>query len=154
MIIFFDVLLWLAVTIVVIFTITPFSHISDGAILGAYFPRQQVLVLPIALIAIAWAFEFPGWRWVFAPMILCALAQLLYIARYLPVWHTLSLEPLDGDDVSPELTVSIVSANVKMSNREFQKLMDLVRDVKADILMALKAGPMMQPTLKLKWSKT
>jgi len=135
---FVEIVMWLAVASVVIFTLVPFSSVSHGMVRGADFARQQVLAIAIVLIALAVWFIPPGWQWVAGLMIPCALAQGFFVGRYLPVWHTQSLRPRKTEPVADDRSISFLAANVKKSNRDYQKLVDLTRRVQPDILMTLE----------------
>ncbi len=138
MIIFAEILLWLAVTIVVLTTLLPFSRAAHGIIRGADFPRQQVLLLAAIMIGIAWWYAPPGWPWIIGLMIASALIQFIYIGRYMPFWHKQSLQPRSHEPVEEVRTISLLAANVKKTNRDFSHLITQTRRVKPDILMALE----------------
>ena len=130
--------MWILTVAAVLFTLLPFSRIAHGFVRGADFPRQQVLLLAIVLgAAVAW-FRPDGWGWVLGLMAACAAVQAIYIGRYLPIWHKQSLAPRADEVVAENRTVSLLAANVKKSNRDYQPLIDLARRVKPDILMALE----------------
>lgn len=135
---YFDILLWVAVAVVVSFTVIPYLRISHGFVRSADFPRQQVLLLALILMALAWSFAVPGWPWVLALMGLSALSQFFYIGRYLPIWHKQSLRPRKHEPVEKHRSISLLAANVKKSNRDFHHLIALVRRERPDILMALE----------------
>ena len=135
---FLQIVIWLMVAILVLFTLIPFLRISHGFVRGADFPRQQVLLAAVVLGALMLWFEPPGWGWVVGLMVPVALVQAIYIGRYLPFWHKQSLNPRKHEDVSEDRTISLLAANVKKSNRDYAKLIDLTRRVKPDILMALE----------------
>ena len=135
---FLQIAIWSLAAILVLFTLIPFSRISHGFVRGADFPRQQVLLLAVLLGAAMLWFEPPGWTWVIALMVAVAIVQAIFIGRYLPVWHKQSLSPRKHEVVSEDRTISLLAANVKKSNRDYQPLVDLVRRVKPDILMALE----------------
>lgn len=134
----YDILLWFFVAVTVVATLLPFSRRAHGFIRSADFPRQQVLGLAILLIGVAWWFHPLYWRWIYGLMVACALVQLYYIGRYLPVGRRQSLRPRKHEVVSADRSVSLLAANVKKSNREYQPLIDLTRRTQPDILMALE----------------
>lgn len=133
-----EILLWLGAAIVVIVTLLPFSRLSHGFIRSADFPRQQVLLLALVLIAFAGWSRPPGWIWILGLMVAAALTQAIHIARYLPVWHKQSLRPRTSETVSEARSVSLLAANVKKSNRQYHRLIEQTRRVRPDILMTLE----------------
>ena len=135
---FLLIAMWLVVAVVVAATLIPFSKVSHGMVRGADFPRQQVLGIAVVLIIVAVWFTPPGWRWVVGLMIPCVLAQAFYIGRYLPVWHKQSLRPQKHEPVADDRSVSFLAANVKKSNRDYAKLINVARRVQPDILMTLE----------------
>ncbi|WP_386680541.1 endonuclease/exonuclease/phosphatase family protein [Loktanella sp. R86503] len=130
--------MWLVAAVIVLATVIPFSTVSHGMVRGADFPRQQVLAFAIVLIVVAAVMMPPGWMWVIGLMIPCVLAQGFYIGRYLPVWHKQSLRPRKDEQVADDRSVSFLAANVKKSNRDYTRLIDVSRRVQPDILMALE----------------
>lgn len=137
--IFFDILMWIAVAVVLAFTLIPYARISHGFVRSADFPRQQVLVLAVLVMAVAWWFAPSGWPWMLGLMALCAASQFFYIGRYLPIWHKQSLRPRKHEPVADNRKISLMAANVKKSNREFHRLIALARRERPDVLMALEA---------------
>lgn len=138
MVTFFQIVMWLTVAIVVMFTLIPFLRISHGLVRGADFPRQQALLLATVMVGLAVWFRPAGWLWMLGLMVAAALVQAFFIGRYLPFGHKQSLKPRPHEDVSEDRTISLLAANVKKSNRDFQPLIDLTRRVQPDILMALE----------------
>lgn len=138
MITILQIVMWLLVVVVVLFTVIPFSRVAHGMVRGADFPRQQVLFLAVLLGGIVAWLRPDAWVWIVAAMIACAVVQSIFIGRYLPFWHKQSLKPRPHENVSEDRTISLLAANVKKSNRDFQQLIVLARRVKPDILMALE----------------
>ncbi|MBS1303988.1 endonuclease/exonuclease/phosphatase family protein [Loktanella sp. SALINAS62] len=133
-----SITLWVLTACVVFMTVVPMSRVSHGFIRAADFPRQQLLVLVVVLLGFAGWLNPAGWMWMMGLLALCGLNQGFYIGRYLPIWHVQSLRPRVNEAIEAGHTVSLIAANVKKSNREYHRLIQLVRKIEPDILMALE----------------
>ena len=130
--------LWIIVGLVVIFTAVPMLRVSHGFVRSADFPRQQVLMVAVGtMIVIAIVRPQNEW-WMIGLLALSVLNHAIYIGRYLPIWHSQSVRPRVQEAVEPGQTISLIAANVKKSNRDYARLVQLARETNADILMALE----------------
>ncbi|RYH02252.1 hypothetical protein EU805_10395 [Salipiger sp. IMCC34102] len=134
----YDIGLWVVTGLTAFATVLPQSRLSHGFVRSADFPRQQLLALAIALICGALWLRPEGWGWMVGVLAACVVLHAFYIGRYLPIWHSQSVRPGADEAVEPAHTVSIIAANVKKSNRDFGKLVEVARAVDADIVTALE----------------
>ncbi|MCB5198688.1 endonuclease/exonuclease/phosphatase family protein [Loktanella sp. TSTF-M6] len=133
-----SILLWGLTGFVIVMTIVPLLRVSHGFVRSADFPRQQVLLLLLVLIPLAIWLQPEGALWMIAALVLCGLNQGFYIGRYLPIWHTQSTRPAVHEAIEPGHTISLIAANVKKSNRDYDRLIQLVRTHEPDIVTALE----------------
>ena len=102
------------------------------------FPRVQLLVLalPAALGLVTTDLPAP-WRWGAGIVLALAVAdQLAHVLRFTPLWRRQSLAaPAPGD---PDARISVMTCNVKMSNRDYGRLARLAARVKPDILILME----------------
>lgn len=135
-----DILLWGGTLLVGLFTALPSSRIRHGAIRAGDFPRQQLLVLGVALIPLViWA-QPPGAFWALAILSVSVVTQIVHLGRYLPLWHVQSVEPTAADRAMAGRSVTFMTANVRQSNEAHDQLVAAVRANEPDILMVLEVN--------------
>lgn len=119
--------------------ILPFSKIPHGAVRSFAFPREQMFVLTVLMGVIALFFLGPLAK-VYAGVILgiTALIHAGYIVKFTPIWSTQSVDASGAERADKDNHVSILAANVKQSNREFDHLIDLIKTEQPDIATALE----------------
>ena len=102
------------------------------------FPRVQLLVLalPAALGLVTVGLPAP-WRWGAGMVLALAVAdQLAHVLRFTPLWRKQSLAaPAPGQ---ADARISVMTCNVKMSNRDYGRLARLAARVKPDILILME----------------
>jgi len=102
------------------------------------FPRLQVAGLLILVGAGLW-FTFVGrWRWSLLAGTAAALAwQISHFVAYFPPYPK---QVQDIRDCPPGRQVSLLNANVLMSNQEYGRLLEIVEQRKPDVLLLLEPG--------------
>ena len=103
------------------------------------FPRLQVAgLLLIAGVAI-WFVKLGRWQWPMLGGIAAALAWQAshFIAYFPPYPKTVKAT----QNCPPERQVSLLNANVLMTNRQYGKLLRLVEQRRPDVLLLLEPGP-------------
>ena len=102
------------------------------------FPRVQLLVLalPAALGLVTVGLPAPL-RWGAGMVLALAVAdQLAHVLRFTPLWREQSLAaPAPGQ---ADARISVMTCNVKMSNRDYGRLARLAARVKPDILILME----------------
>ena len=103
------------------------------------FPRLQIAGLLI-IIGIALCFVRLGrWRWPLLGGVGAALAwQGSHFVAYFPPWPK---QVADAKSCPSERQVSLLNANVLMSNKDYSKLLKLVDQRNPDVLLLLETGP-------------
>jgi len=117
-------------------TLLPFLRVAHGAVRSCDFPRLQICGIALALAPILYAFLPIPWGAILgAGMLMAAAIQAAHVIRFTPLWRRQSLRPEQED---PQAQVSLLAANVKLSNRAYSRLIELVRAEAPDILMAIE----------------
>ena len=100
------------------------------------FPRLQVAALLFVTGAILCFVELSPWRWWLVGLVAAALAwQVSHFLSYLPYYPK---QVRRTASCAPERQVSLITANVLMTNRDFPKLLRLVEQRQPDLLLLLE----------------
>jgi endonuclease/exonuclease/phosphatase (EEP) superfamily protein YafD len=120
-------------------TLLPFVPIPHGAVRVCDFPRQQAALLAAVLLVVTVAaVGATGLGLALGAVLLVTLAvQLVYILRFTPVWRVQSVVARDGE-ADDRNTFSVLSSNVKMSNRDYGRTIALVRERRPDIAVFME----------------
>ncbi len=134
-----SVVLWLLAVLLCAAALLPLTKLKIGAIEGLAFPRQQFLAASV-LVAIAFAVFRPdgAWLWGMILMIATATIQAGYVGRFTPFWSRQSLAAEGTLQSDADRQISLIAANVKQSNRDYDQLISLVRNREPDVLMAIE----------------
>jgi endonuclease/exonuclease/phosphatase (EEP) superfamily protein YafD len=132
-------LFWIGVAVLFLSSVLPFSKVAHGAIRSLAFPREQFFVLSLAMICIAAVFLEPQPK-LFAISVLCfvAIIHIAYIIKFTPVWTRQSVDASSREIADKDNHITLVAANVKQSNREYQRLIDLINEEQPDVATALE----------------
>ena len=132
-------LFWLGVAILFLSSVLPFSRTAHGAIRGIAFPREQLFVLTLAMIVVA-LFVLDPQAKIFAVGLLTisAAIHVAFIAKFTPIWRQQSVDASQSELSDKETHVTLIASNVKQSNRDYQRLIDLIIEEKPDIATALE----------------
>ncbi len=119
-------------------TIVSFLHVPHGFVRSFAFPRLQILVLALLLIgATLLVIREPHWFWpLLAAQAGTILVQAVSIAQFTPLRPRQS-QGWKGDPDGPN-TVSVLSANVKMSNRDYGRAIEATRRLDPDIAVFME----------------
>ena len=132
-------LLFALIACLAVLTVLPVSRLPHGAVRIADFPRIQVLCLALAALLAA-QFFLAGSALVTASGILIGVvvAQGWQVLRFTPVWRRQSVraDPLQASDEGRQ--ISIMASNVKKSNRDYGRLLDVVREADPDIVVLIE----------------
>lgn len=134
-----DVLLWIMAVLLTLGSVLPITKLPIGFIRGLDFPKEQFFVISAGLACLAF-FVYPDWFWGFGSLLFAALAavQLIYILKFTPLWRRQSVRAKDDLAGDRDRHVSLLAANVKKSNRDYAKLIEMVRRNGPDIVMAIE----------------
>lgn len=132
-------MLFALIACLALLTVLPVSRLPHGAIRVADFPRIQVLCLALAaLVAAQFFLAGPALVTAAAILIGVVVAQGWHVLRFTPAWRSQSVraDPLQAGDEGRQ--ISIMSSNVKKSNRDFGRLLDVVARTDPDIVILLE----------------
>ncbi|MGJ8545886.1 MAG: endonuclease/exonuclease/phosphatase family protein [Sulfitobacter sp.] len=120
-------------------SLLPLSKLPHGAIRGLAFPREQFFCMAAVLAVLApFVLNGSGLIAALAVLTIVALIQLVYIMKFTPLWDCQS-GAAQGDILTREDShISLLTANVKKSNRDYDRLIILVRDKSPDVVMAIE----------------
>lgn len=118
-----------------VLSLLPFAH---GLVRLFDFPRLQIAILSTALLVITLAsFPWRGVTWIPVGLLVTVIAvQAAHIAKFSPIWQR-SVKRFEGD-LSATTAVRILVSNVKQSNRDYDKLCLLVRQLDPDIAIFME----------------
>ncbi|WP_372881824.1 endonuclease/exonuclease/phosphatase family protein [Psychromonas sp.] len=139
--------LLLATVIILIATLLPLSRHPHWIIRGMDFPRVQLAVLAALLLTAQFLFfDFENiTSWGLFIVVLCCLSwQLWWILPYTIVWP---VEVQAAKEGSFERSLSIITSNVLTPNRGADKLLELVKEHKPDVLVTLESDQWWQDQL-------
>lgn len=132
---------WLVLAVaVVVATLLPLSRRPQWWIRGLDFPRLQLAVLSLlALVAglvlhSGHALGAPGWS-LQVLLLVCFCYQISWVLPYTPLWPP----QVPRSHLPDADRLSLLSANVLMTNRRAQDLLALVREQGPDLLITLES---------------
>ncbi len=81
---------------------------------------------------------------------LCVLAaiQFLHVIKFTPIWRRQSVEASAKEQGDTESHIKILAANIKQSNRQYDRLIALVQARKPDIVLAIEVDEKWNTALK------
>lgn len=125
-------LAWCVIGLLGIATLLPLIKLPLGALRSPDFLRLQLLAVTLGL-ALVFFYITPA-----GAAILVALAGVhaAHVIRFTPFWPRQSKDA--GSDVDPARSISLMSVNVKQSNRAYPRLNRLIEDVDPDVVLALE----------------
>lgn len=137
--IFLTILAWALLAVFVIATVLPLSKVPFGIVRGGEFPREQIFVLCLVL-AVAFPFVQQGQVGIVgaAIAVLIAAVQLIYVVKFTPIWRKQSVTASDDLRSQKDRQISLLTANVKKSNRDYDRLVDMTQQRAPDIMMAIE----------------
>lgn len=122
--------------LLVISTALPFLPLAHGIVRIGDFPRQQILVVAVLLLAASFvvADDELAWRIIQVSMLVVIVVQAAFIAPYTRLWRR---ETAD-DTGEPGHPLRLVASNVKMSNTRHADLARAIVEVDPDIVVLME----------------
>jgi len=131
--------LWGLLGLLVVATALPFTKLSHGSVQGLAFPRVQFLWLSLGTAGVFYVLGPQGTHaFAIAILTVVALIQGFFIAKFTPFWSRQSMRADDRLTSQTDRHLSILAANVKMSNRQYDRLAHLIKDRAPDIVLAIE----------------
>lgn len=124
-------------------SLIPFVPCASGSIRAFDFGRLQVLTLSMvalfaSLVAEVWLWD--DWTTVgivaIAMAAVAAAIQLFYILPFTPIWPVETVR-FEGDETTVP-TLSLLACNVKQGNRDYQRVIELVKETNPDIAVFME----------------
>lgn len=136
---FYLLLCLLAATVMTGSLLSVFTDTENRFFKMLDFPRIQFFVTALVSM-ILFVIITKRWRWYDYLLIVGMLGGLIiqvnYLGNYTPLVHA-PVPDAEGETETKD-KISLLLANVKMSNRESQSLLDLVKEKKPDLLLAME----------------
>ena len=134
-----ELLFQVCVFLLLTLTFVPFLKYPHGLIRGPEFVRLQVMLAALVL-AVVSPFVLEGTALIVTDVGLasCVLVNLIFVLKFTPLWpkQSATADAAGMRDTDRHLTV--LSANVKMSNRDYDATLDLVQRERPDILALIE----------------
>lgn len=125
--------------LLIIATVLPLIRHTAWWIRVFDFPRVQILLIGVGILGLYLLGGFPEELWrraLFALVAAATLYQALRVLPYTRLWQK-QVETSAAGDEDPDV-ISFLVANVLMTNREFAGLVDLVREHRPDVFLAVE----------------
>ena len=122
--------------VLILSNILPLLKIPFGAIRGLEFPRMQMFWICAGLSIVS--FLILHWHWTNLAFFLLSITQAFYIAKFTPLWRKQSIDADSKLKKEKDKHIQILTANVKLSNRSYQHLINLTHAQNPDILVAIE----------------
>ena len=120
-------------------TVVPFFKLPHGLVRGPAFARLQLLVAAVLCLPLAAFFLTGPWRLVtLAALAGTVIVNGIAVLKFTPLWPKQSFDADDALMDQPDRHIELIAANVKMSNRRYDLLIDLIRDEDADIVAVIE----------------
>lgn len=135
------IMIWIlgaVATFCFIASVLPFLPIPHGAVKAFDFPRLQISILAaVSMLAglIVLPYNFTG-ALIAVLLIVSLILQLIEIARFSPLWKPV-VTRFDGSEKDVSMIKMFVS-NVKMGNRDYGRLVDVIKKQSPDIALFLE----------------
>lgn len=125
--------------LLLILTMLPFLKIPHGLIRAPAFLRLQFVALALILTLISWFTLSDG---ILTFTLCCLIGSIAinsaFIVKFTALWAKQSKTADSALTSDTDRHLRLLTANVKMSNRDYDKLINLVRDEKPDVFAAIE----------------
>jgi len=137
------VFLMAASVILLVLTLVPFIRYPHGLIRGPEFIRLQLMLSALVLLAMQAVLARPDLE---QPTVLAVdlmlmatvLINAVFVAKFTPLWPKQSATANATLRDQTDRHITVLTANIKMSNRDYDATLNLVRDENADIVALIE----------------
>lgn len=120
-------------------TVVPFLNYDDWWIRGFDYPRQQLIVI-LGVAALCWMISDASLAGYHYPLLVLLILAMFYqayrILPYTPLWSRDARPAQQTSDEDRHL--SLLISNVLQTNREYHRIIELVRQYQPDIFLAVE----------------
>lgn len=134
------------IALLAIMTFLPLSKLRHGAVRGGAFLRVQLFWVAVLLALVVALFSWSGWSLTAAAV--TALVNFLYVVKFTPLWRKQSVAADASLAEQVGRHISVLSSNVKQSNRDYAALVALIRKQKPDVVTAVEVDAAWVEALK------
>ncbi|MBW4709361.1 endonuclease/exonuclease/phosphatase family protein [Roseobacter sp. YSTF-M11] len=131
-------LFWVLAAALVLATVLPLTKSPLGAVRGLAFPRLQIACLAVLLALLSVVLPLVTSGWVTLVLLVVAGVQAGYIVKFTPVWPKQSHGAEADLRRDTDRQIALMSANVKMSNRAYDRLLTQITAYDPDVIMAIE----------------
>lgn len=131
-----DVILTLLGTLMIVATLLPLARLDDWWIRIFDFPRLQIAAVSAAVLLLAWPVRDDLGALQIAVLAMLAACMLYQAYRMLPYTPLRAKQVQDSQRAEPASTISVLCANVLMTNRNAAGLLRLIDENKPDLVFA------------------
>ncbi|SHI58298.1 endonuclease/exonuclease/phosphatase family protein [Wenxinia saemankumensis] len=134
-----DTIAWSLTVFLLLVTVIPISRLPHGAVRTLSFARQQIIVLAaLTLPIVFWRAEGNA-MWLAGLALLAVIGfQLAYISRFFPFMPTQSVRADPAIAADRKRCLRIMTSNVKLSNRDYERLLAVAVAEDPDILVVVE----------------
>lgn len=142
-----NIVIWVCSLFLIVITIVPLADVNEWWIRIFDFPRIQIAVALAGVIVVSpFVLKKAEKYWfLLAFLTICLIYQLYRVQIYLP-FHPVQM--LATAECPAEHRISLLVANVKVSNTQYEPLLALIEDHKPDLVLAIEANEWWQLRLK------
>ena len=134
--------------VLVAITLAPFLPSNHWIVRDWEFPRVQISVLLVANIIFTLICFFEKSSAAYASMVVisicCLIYQLYWIIPYTPIYP---IQVAQAKEFNEQDSISIMTSNVLMTNREYGRLLSVLKNADPDILITLETDQHWQDAL-------
>ena len=142
------IILFLCSMLVTVATLLPLTHISHWTVRGLDFPRLQILFFAFSIFLITILF-LPSHTWSKEFILICCACCMLYHARWIIPYTPFYKKEVPLCKKDNDKTISILSSNVLMTNKNYDALLSLINEYNPDIIVTLESDITWQKELSV-----
>lgn len=132
------IFLWGLLVFLLLATALPFTKMPHGFVQALAFPRAQFLSLSLGTALGFWLLTPAFWQSAITLLGVIAVIQATFIAKFTPFWSRQSIRAEDALAADTDRHITVLAANVKMSNRKYDQLIQLILERDPDVVMAIE----------------
>lgn len=134
-----EYIIWFLIGFMIVASLLPLSKIPHGAVRGLAFPKEQFFGVAVALAAaVPFILKDAAIWYALAALAVIAALQLIYIVKFTPLWPRQSVDATAEERADKSNQITVIAANVKLSNRNYDRAIRLLRENPADIIAAIE----------------